>query len=81
MQDTPRWRTTSAHAAHVPAQLQAAWAELVRWGGLSDQKIKKGTFLRIEKLSFWESPVKIRDVAGTPIPHSDLPTYLIIFVK
>ena len=52
MQDTPRRRTTSAHAAHVPARLQAAWAELVRRGGLSDQKIKKGTFLRIEKLSF-----------------------------
>ena len=51
-QDTPRRRTTSAHAAHVPAWLQAAWAELVRRGGLSDQKIKKGTFLRIEKLSF-----------------------------
>ena len=66
MQDTPRRRTTSAH---VPARLQAAWAELVRWGGLSDQKIKKGTFLRIEKLSFWESAVKIRDVAGTPKLH------------
>ena len=66
MQDTPRRCTTSAHAAHVPARLQAAWAELVRRGGLSDQKIKKGTFLSIEKLSFWESPVKIRDVAGTP---------------
>ena len=42
------------------------WAEVVRWGGLSDQKIKKGTFVRIEKLSFWESPVKIRDILGTP---------------
>ena len=52
MQDTPRRRTTSAHAAYVPARLQAAWAKLVRRGGLSDQKIKKGTFLRIEKLSF-----------------------------
>ena len=29
-------------------------------------KIQEGTFVRIEKLSFWESPVKIRDVAGTP---------------
>ena len=66
MQDTPRRRTTSAHAAHVPAQLQAAWAELVRQGGLSDQKIKKGTFFRVEKLSFWESSAKICDVAGTP---------------
>ena len=35
-------------------------------GGLSDQKIEKGTFLRIEKLGFWESAVKIRDVVGTP---------------
>ena len=51
-QDLPRRRTMSAHAAHVPARLQAAWAELVCRGGLSDQKIKKGTFLRIEKLSF-----------------------------
>ena len=53
-QDTPRRRTMSAHVAHVPAWLQAAsvWAELVGRGGLSDQKIKKGTFLRIEKLSF-----------------------------
>ena len=66
MQDTPRRRTTSAHAAHVLARLQAVWAELVRRGSLSDQKLKKGTFLRIEKLNFWQSPVKIRDVAGTP---------------
>ena len=66
MQDTPRQRTTSAHAAHVLARLQAARAELVRRGGLSDQKIKKGTFLRIEKLSFWQSPDKISDIAGTP---------------
>ena len=41
-------------------------AELVCRGGLSDQQIKKETFVRIEKLSFWESPVKISDVAGTP---------------
>ena len=38
------------------------WVE----GGLSDPKIKKGTFVMVEKLSFWESPVKIRDVSGTP---------------
>ena len=31
---------------------QASLAELVRQGGLSDQKIKKGTFVRVEKLSF-----------------------------
>ena len=41
-------------------------AELACRGGSSDQKIKKGTLVRIEKLSFWESPVKIRDVAGIP---------------
>ena len=52
MQDTPPRLTTSAHAAHVPALLQAAWAELVRRGGLSDQKIMKGTFRRVEKLNF-----------------------------
>ena len=51
-QDTPCRHTTSAHAAHVLARLQSAWAELVRRGGLSDQKIKKGTFVRVEKLSF-----------------------------
>ena len=45
---------------------QANWAELLRWGGLSDQKIKKGTFVRVEKLSFWQSPLKICDLAGTP---------------
>ena len=35
MQETPRRRTTSAHAAHVPARIQAAWAELVRRRGVS----------------------------------------------
>ena len=44
---------------------QASWEELVRQGGLSNQKIKKGTFIRDEKVSFWQSPVKIRDIAGT----------------
>ena len=31
---------------------QASWAELARQGGLSDQKIKKGTFVRSGKLNF-----------------------------
>ena len=52
MWDTPRPRATSAHAAHVPAWLQAMWAELASRGGLSDQKIKKCTLVRIEKLWF-----------------------------
>ena len=43
------------------------WAELVRLEGLSDQKIKKGTFVEIEKLSFWELPVIVlRDIVGIP---------------
>ena len=45
---------------------QACWAEFVSRGGLSDQKFKKGTFVRVEKLSLWESPVTIHDVEGTP---------------
>ena len=43
--------------------------ELVRPGGLSNQKIKKGTFVRFEKLSFGQSPVKICDVVGTSTDH------------
>ena len=54
------------YAAHVPARLQATWAEFARRGGLSDQKIKKGTFIKVEKLRFWESPIKILNVMGTP---------------
>ena len=30
---------------------QASWSELASRGGLSDQKIKKGTFVRVEKVS------------------------------
>ena len=46
---------------------QASWAELVHRGDPSDQKTKKGTFIRVEKLSLWESTVQIGDVVGTPI--------------
>ena len=49
---TPSRRATSAHAAHLPDRLQATWAELARQRGLSDQKMIKGTFVRVEKLSF-----------------------------
>ena len=51
--------------------LRATWAELARRWGLSDQKIKNGTFVRIEKLSFWESSFKFRDIAGTPTKDVD----------
>ena len=54
---------------------QASWSELVGQGGLNDQKINKDTFVRVENLSFWQSPIKIRDVVGTP-KHG---TYLISF--
>ena len=37
--------------------------------GWSDQKIKNGTFVRVEKLNFWHSPIKIYDVVGTPSLH------------
>ena len=49
----------SAHAAHVPPRLEAAWAELVSRGGLSDQKNQEGYFCYNRKTK--------RDVAGTPI--------------
>ena len=45
---------------------QASQAELVCRQGLSDQKIKSGFIIRVEKLSFCGSAIKIRDVAGTP---------------
>ena len=43
-------------------------------------KIKKRTFLRIEKLSYWQSPVKIHDVVGTPNIRN-LGALIIIFMK
>ena len=51
---------------------QASLAELPHQAGLPDQKIKKGTFIRVEKISFWESPIKICDVVGTPISYASL---------
>ena len=45
---------------------QASWAELVRKGALFYQKIMKYTFLRVVKLGFWESAIKIPDLVGTP---------------
>ena len=52
-------QTPSTHK-FCPAQFFYSWAVFMCWRGLSDWKIKKGTFVKIEKLSFWESPVKIR---------------------
>ena len=34
---------------------QASWAELEIREGLSDQKVKKGTFVRVEKRNFFDN--------------------------
>ena len=69
MQDTPRRRTNSAH---VPAQLQATWAELVRrWGVSCVDKIYIFE-MAMKNSSKYPSPVKIRDVAGTPTVHTQI---------
>ena len=33
---------------------------------MSDQKIEVSFIIKVEKLSFWESAVKICDIVGTP---------------
>ena len=48
LSDLALFCTRSPHSA----RLQAKWAELACQEGLSDQKIKKGAFISIEKLSF-----------------------------
>ena len=45
---------------------QFSLAEFERRWDLSDQKTKKGTSIKVEKLSFCESVVKIRNVVDTP---------------
>ena len=69
MQDTPRRRTNSAHIAHVPARLQATWAELVRRRGVSCVDKIYIFEIAMKNCSKYQSPVKIRDVAGTPNVH------------
>ena len=66
MQDTPRRRTNSAHVAHVPARLQAMWAELVRRRGVSCVDRIYIFEIVMKNRSKYPSPIKIRDVAGTP---------------
>ena len=48
------------------AKQASCWAELERGEDLSDQNVKKGSFLKVEELSFRESAVKIRELVGTP---------------
>ena len=66
MQDTPRRRTNSAHVAHVPARLQATWAVLVRQRGVFCVDKIYIFEIAMKNCSKYPSPVKIRDVAGTP---------------
>ena len=55
-------------------------AEFAHREGLSNQTIKKGTFVRVEKLSFWKSPVKIRDVVG-PLPFRCCETKYKVYIQ
>ena len=64
--DTPNRRTTSAHAAHVPARLQAAWAELVRQLGVSNLENNHIFGILMKNCTKYLSAIKIRDGAGTP---------------
>ena len=58
---------------------QASWADRENTSREFEQKIKKGTFIRVEKLSIWESAVKINHIVGNPIggavPHKTFTVY------
>ena len=43
--------------------------------GLSYQKIEIGFSIRVEKLSFCKSAIKIREVVGTPTVHTQNVSY------
>ena len=77
--DTPNQRTTSAHTAHVPARLQAAWAELVRRLGVSNFEKNYIFGILMKNCTKYQSAIKIRDVAGTPNIYSYI-LYIIITV-
>ena len=64
--DTPNRRTSSAHAAHVPARLQATWAELVRRLGVSNFEKNYIFGILMKNWTKYQLAIKIRDVAGTP---------------
>ena len=64
--DTPNQRTTSAHAAHAPSRLQAAWAELVRQLGVSNFERNYIFGILMKNCTKYQSAIKIRDGAGTP---------------
>ena len=64
--DTPNRRTSSAHAAHVLAWLQAKWAELVRRLGVSNFEKNYIFGILMKNWTKYQLAIKIRDVAGTP---------------
>ena len=64
--DTSNRRTTSAHAAHIPARLQATWAELVRQLGVSNFETNYIFGILMKNCRKYQSAINIRDVAGTP---------------
>ena len=68
--DTPNRRTTSAHAAHILAWLQATWAELVRRLGVSILEKNYIFEILVKNCTKYESAIKIRDVAGTSTGHT-----------
>ena len=55
MQDLPHRRTTSAHAAHVPARLQAVWAEVGQLARLSYQNFETSFVLLMAEIFITES--------------------------
>ena len=64
--DTPNRRPSSAQLAHVPARLQATWAELVRRLGVSNFEKNYIFGILMKNCTKYQSAIKIRDVAGTP---------------
>ena len=81
MQDTPHRRTNSAHVAHVPARLQAMWAELVSRLGVSCVDKIYIFEIAMKNCSKYPSPIKIHDVAGTPIVVYEKSTNTTIFCE
>ena len=76
--DTPNRRTTSAHAAHIPARLQAALAELVRRLGVSNLEKNCIFGILMKNCTKYQSAIKIRDVAGSArvlTIHAKLPDH------
>ena len=66
----PPANTSLAHVAHVPARLQATWAEVVLAGGLRYQKIIGWELLLMLQLKFSERLMQFGDIVPTPTGHA-----------